>query len=295
MPRFRVVRTEGVGLRVRSTSGLSGSVIDTLAEGTIVEGGNTTTPADGFNWRRISDPVDGFVANEFLDPVSGDGPVVTGYVFPVQGFHSTVQLHHGSHIGASDLFAPKGTPVLAMRGGKVTLRGTAATDRFGGNNVMIQGTDGLTYYYAHGDREPQVALGQVIETGTFLFGVNETGNAVGTGHHLHIGIGFGIQDGIGPAGGAGINFNAVELLTSVLRGSSHPRRTGRSGQFRVIEVGHLGLNVRELPSHSARIVATLQEGNTVKGEDTIVEAEGRAWRRLHSPEGFAADQFLAPA
>jgi murein DD-endopeptidase MepM/ murein hydrolase activator NlpD len=280
---------------VRSGRGLSAAVLDTLPEGTVVEGGDDTVLSDGFNWRQISSPIDGFVADEFLDPANGRGLEVGGYVFPVEGFRGIVQLHHGSHIGASDLFAARHTPVLAMRGGTVIGRGTKETDQFGGNNVLIRGDDGLTYYYAHGDQHPQVSVNATIATGTFLFGVNETGNAVGTGDHLHIGIGFGIQDGLGPAGGAGISFNAVELMRAVLNGSPRPHRTGRRGQFRVVGVGHLGLNVREHPSHSAAILATLREGDEVGGEDTIVEAEGRAWRRLTMPEGFAADQFLAPA
>jgi murein DD-endopeptidase MepM/ murein hydrolase activator NlpD len=222
-------------------------------------------------------------------------PVPAGaFVFPVKGYRGRVELHHGSHIGGSDIFAARGTPVLAMRGGVVVAAGTEATDRHGGNNVMIRGDDGLTYYYAHGDRPPQVAVGEQVATGAFLFGVNETGNARGTGDHLHIGIGFGIQDGIGPAGGTGIGFNAVELLRAVLDGATHPRRQGRARQFLVLDVGHLGLNVREQPSHSAPIVGSLNEGDVVDGEDTIVEAEGRSWRRLLNPDGFVADQFLAP-
>jgi murein DD-endopeptidase MepM/ murein hydrolase activator NlpD len=294
MPRFRVARTDGEGLRVRSDPGLSAPVVGLLTEGTIVDGQDGTTEDDGFHWRRITSPQDGFVADEFLDPVADPIPGVSGYVFPVEGYTGIVQLHWGSHIGASDLFAPHGTPVLAMRGGRVSSAGTAETDQYGGNNVLIRGDDGLTYYYAHGDRHPQVSAGQTIPTGTFLFGVNETGNAAGLGDHLHIGIGYGIQDGTGPAGGAGIGFNAVELLTAVLNGAMPPRRAGRSGQFRVIQTGHLGLNVRSQPSHSAPILTTLQEGAVVEGEDTLVEAENRIWRRIHNPEGYAADQFLAP-
>jgi hypothetical protein len=128
-----------------------------------------------------------------------------------------------------------------------------------------------------------------------LFGVNESGNARGTGNHLHIGIGHGIQDGVGPAGGAGINFNAVELLQRVLDGAEPLRRTGRAGRYVVRGTGHLGLRVREHPSHSAQVLTSLGEGDEVDGEDTIVEAEGRTWRRIHSPDGWAANEFLASA
>ena len=65
------------------------------------------------------------------------------HVFPVRGYRGPVPLHHGSHPGASDLFAARGTDVVAMRGGRVTLVGTEATDPHGGNNVLIRGDDGL--------------------------------------------------------------------------------------------------------------------------------------------------------
>ena len=222
-----------------------------------------------------------------------------GHVFPVEGFSGTVQLHHGVHPGASDLFAAEGTPVLVMNGGRVAVSVTEAMDQFGGNNVLIEADDGLTYYYAHGDRPPAIGVGQRVETGDFIFGVGDTGNARGTGHHLHIGIGHGIQDGLGPAGGAGINFNAVELMRSVLNGTPEVVRIPRTGtsrrQYRVAGTGHLGLNVRAHPGVSAPIVAGLSEGTLVDGEDTVVLADGFHWRHVMGPaDGFAADEFLTP-
>lgn len=222
------------------------------------------------------------------------------HVFPVVGYSGLVHLHHGVHPGGSDLFATEGTPVVAMSGGRVTLVGTEATDQFGGNNVMIDGSDGLTYYYAHGKNNPAVATGQTVVTGQFLFGVGDTGNARGTGHHLHIGIGHGIQDGIGPAGGTGRDFNAVELMRTVLNGQSPtPVRVPRSDltrrRFQVFNTGHLGLRVRAQPSHSATIVGGFPDGTVMDGEDRLIDAEMRLWRPVSSPAlGFAADEFLRP-
>ncbi|MDP8921926.1 MAG: peptidoglycan DD-metalloendopeptidase family protein [Chloroflexota bacterium] len=246
-----------------------------------------------------------FVGQELLVPDGaepGDGNVRSGgvgHIFPVQGYSGPVRLHHGSHPGASDLFADEGTPVVAMCGGQVIVVGTEATDRFGGNNVLIRADDGLDYYYAHGDRPPRVAANTRVSTGDFLFGVGDTGNAKGTGPHLHIGIGHGIQDGIGPAGGAGRDFNAVELMRSVLAGSTSTIRLPRTGlsvrRFRVAGTGHLGLNVRLHPSHTTTVIGTFPEGTLMDGEDSVVAAEGRNWRRVTSPaDGFAADEFLAP-
>lgn len=144
----------------------------------------------------------------------GRAPVnAEGTAFPVQGFQGQVQLHWGEDMGAADLFAAAGTPVAAMRGGKVV---SAGYSDIGGWNVTIQGEDGLTYYYAHLQNRPSVSAGQAIAGGTIFGAVGDTGNAKGTGAHLHLGIGYGIQSGTGPRGGSGINFNATEYLQRVL-------------------------------------------------------------------------------
>lgn len=252
----------------------------------------------------IVDP-DRIIADQVLT-VPGDREVnesvrvpAVGHVFPVEGYSGAVQLHHGSHMGASDLFADEGTPVLVMSGGTCTLSADESEDQFGGNNVLIRADDGLTYYYAHGDRPPTFGVGARVDTGDFIFGVGDTGNAKGTGHHLHIGIGHGIQDGLGAAGGAGINFNAVELLRNVLNGTTEVIRNPRRGisrrQYRVAGTGHLGLNMRAHPGTSAPIVAGLAEGTVVDGEDAVVAADGFRWRHIMGPaDGFAADEFLTP-
>ena len=140
---------------------------------------------------------------------AGDGD----YAFPVVGFAGAIALHHGSDRGAADLFAAEGTPVVAMRGGRVSY---AAYDDTGGWAVRIEGTDGLAYYYAHLRDRPLVAPGQVIPTGAPLGLVGRTGNAAATNPHLHLGIGPEIGTGDGPAGGAGTGgFDAVALLRAV--------------------------------------------------------------------------------
>lgn len=137
-----------------------------------------------------------------------------GYAFPVQGYQGEVSLHHGSNRGGSDIFAPRGTPVMAMRGGTVTHVGTSGV---GGNNVSIQGDDGLVYYYAHMDQAPLVQQGSKVAAGEQLGVVGDSGNAQGTGTHLHIGIGPAIVTGVGPAGGTGGDFDAIGLLNRTLQ------------------------------------------------------------------------------
>jgi hypothetical protein len=52
--------------------------------------------------------------------------------------------------------------------------------------------------------------------------MGDSGNAQGTGVHLHIGIGFGIIDGPGAAGGMGKDYEGTHLLRRVL--AATPRR-----------------------------------------------------------------------
>ena len=140
-----------------------------------------------------------------------------GYAFPVAGFKGPVNLHHGHKeaVGGSDLMAPAGTPVVAMRGGTVDWANYEGT---GGWNVGIKGDDGLTYYYAHLREQPVVKAGDRVPTGARLGAVGNTGNAASTPPHLHIGIGRGIQTGAGAFGGLGREFDAVGLLTRALTG-----------------------------------------------------------------------------
>jgi hypothetical protein len=134
------------------------------------------------------------------------------YHFPIPGHKEKVGLHHGADNGGSDLFAPEGTPVVAMVDGVVVDVGASGP---GGNSLTIKGSDGRQYYYAHLREPPAVRAGQKIRAGQRVGSVGETGNARGTGAHLHIGIGPEIQSGVGPKGGTGRGFDAVSFLSSV--------------------------------------------------------------------------------
>ena len=103
--------------------------------------------------------------------------------------------HGGRRHRGNDIFAKRGTPVLANVGG--TLR--YAHGGVAGNAYYIQGDDGHVYYGAHLDKvsvKPgRVEKGQVIGT------VGTSGNAQGTPPHLH----FEIK----PRGGPSVDPHAV--------------------------------------------------------------------------------------
>lgn len=93
---------------------------------------------------------------------------------------------HRRHEGI-DIFARRGTPVVAAADGEVVRIGT--TDRLGGNTVWVAGRGARLYYYAHLDRfAPRLRVGQRVDAGDRLGFVGNTGNARHTPPHLHFGV-----------------------------------------------------------------------------------------------------------
>ncbi|MGC9312017.1 MAG: peptidoglycan DD-metalloendopeptidase family protein [Sediminispirochaetaceae bacterium] len=84
-----------------------------------------------------------------------------------------------------DVFAPRGTNVLAVTDGVVRRVGTRD---LGGNIVLLWDEKrNLSYYYAHLDAQ-YVVNGQRVLVGDPLGAVGNTGNAVTTPPHLHFGV-----------------------------------------------------------------------------------------------------------
>ncbi|WP_230392025.1 peptidoglycan DD-metalloendopeptidase family protein [Pontibacter sp. FD36] len=89
-----------------------------------------------------------------------------------------------SHEGI-DIFAPRGTPVIASVDGVVSR--VNETPR-GGKVIWLSDMNrGQNLYYAHLDQQ-LVTAGQRVSVGDTLGLVGNTGNARGTGPHLHFGI-----------------------------------------------------------------------------------------------------------
>ncbi len=84
-----------------------------------------------------------------------------------------------------DVFAPRGTPALAVSPGKIIRTGT---NRLGGKVVWVRDTQlDYNYYYAHLDSQ-LVKPGMHVSVGDTLGLIGNTGNAVTTPAHLHFGI-----------------------------------------------------------------------------------------------------------
>lgn len=109
---------------------------------------------------------------------------------------------HGYH-EAIDLMAPKGTPIHAAMGGRVTYAPTYSKGS-GGFMIFVAGDDGRSYRYMHLNNDNPgtddgrggvrrafadgVRDGARIERGQLIGWVGDSGNAEWTGSHLHFEI-----------------------------------------------------------------------------------------------------------
>jgi len=126
---------------------------------------------------------------------AGSEVFVSGVVFPIGGPHNLPLIDSFGfprmtgtpdehwHEGI-DLFAPRGTPLVAAERGLVTRIGSG---RLGGLKLWLVGESGTEWYYAHLDSFAEgLHDGQIVEAGDLLGYVGNTGNAVGTPPHLHL-------------------------------------------------------------------------------------------------------------
>jgi len=104
---------------------------------------------------------------------------------PIGEYHaprSGGRIHEGF-----DLTAGCGTRLVAVRNGRVLRRGFDPV--LYGNYLLIHGEgEGRSYFYAHLSRPAGVRRGERVWEGERVGSVGETGNAAGTGCHLHFEI-----------------------------------------------------------------------------------------------------------
>jgi murein DD-endopeptidase MepM/ murein hydrolase activator NlpD len=133
---------------------------------------------------------------------AGSEIAIHGFVFPAGDPHS-----FGDSFGAprmmgtgyehahqgTDIMAPFGTPLLACERGIITKMGS---DVLGGTKIWVKGQSGTYYYYAHLSAFAEGMVdGLVVEAGTVIGFVGDTGNAKGGAPHVH----FEIHPDGGPA------------------------------------------------------------------------------------------------
>ena len=212
----------------------------------IVRAASLTFPVEG---RDISS-----IRSVFGDPRDGGG-----------------REHHGV-----DIFAPRGTPVVAATDGRVR---STRTGGLGGKVVWLRDVFGQSLYYAHLDRQV-VRRGDSVRAGDTLGFVGNTGNARTTPPHLH----FGIYSR-GP-------YDPFPALRAVP--STPPRLTAdtaRVGAWARTTVD--GLRLRATPSTRATPLRTLGRYTPM----LVVGGSGR-WYRVVLPDatmGFVLAQSMESA
>ncbi len=120
-------------------------------------------------------------------------PVPTSLSVPVEGIAARriadtwgEARSGGRHHQGVDIFARRGTTVRSTTPG-VVLR--IADFGIGGKHVWVLGPAGERHYYAHLDGwAGGLSRGSLVDVGTPLGVVGDTGNAKGTPPHLHYGI-----------------------------------------------------------------------------------------------------------
>jgi murein DD-endopeptidase MepM/ murein hydrolase activator NlpD len=159
---------------------------------TLPAGDRTPTDTGGDTPTGIAaPPPGGFTLTPTIDPARYRGLTAAGYVFPVAG-----GAHYGHDFGeqrpgsgfheGSDLFAPPGTPVVAVRPGVLH---NVGWDHLGGWRLWLEDAARNWFYYAHlSAYAPGTADGAHVSAGDVLGFIGNTGDAVGEPTHLHFEI-----------------------------------------------------------------------------------------------------------
>ena len=173
----------------------------------------TTTPDEPESRDAPNDPVEQPPGASLSPPPTVQSPpsdvkpelTAAGYVFPVYGpaasftddfgaARATTGWHHGN-----DIFAPVGTPLLAVADGTLF---SVGVNSLGGNRLWLRDRSGNEFYYAHLSAFSPVAQeGAAVKAGDVVGFMGATGDAVGTPPHLH----FEIH----PAGLLGLGYDGV--------------------------------------------------------------------------------------
>ena len=183
-----------------------------------------------------------------------------------------------SHQGI-DIFAPRGTPVVAAAEGVVRWVGT---NRLGGKVVWVRDTRReQSLYYAHLDS--QVArIGELVRVGDTLGLVGNTGNARTTKPHLHFGVyrrGYGAVDPYPRVYVPSADVTEVSADTSELGSWA---RTARDS-----------LRLRLSPAEQAPVLIRLPRHTPVR----TLGASG-SWYRVRLPDGaqgYVSARMIEPA
>ncbi len=195
-------------------------------------------------------------------PVEGRGNAAIQSFFGVDRDGGR-RVHHGI-----DIFAPRGTPVLAATSGVVR---SISPNNLGGNVVWLNDeVRRQSLYYAHLDTQIVVA-GQRVQLGDTLGFVGNSGNARTTQPHLHFGI---YRRGRGPID----PLPYVRLITrEAPRLAADTSRLGAFGVTRTAEA-----TLRDAPSTSSNALRLVP-----RDESLQIMGVSANWYRVQFGDGTA--------
>ncbi|MDH3724622.1 MAG: M23 family metallopeptidase, partial [Thermoleophilia bacterium] len=137
--------------------------------------------------RRAAPPVDLPRDGSYAFPVARDYGYIDDYGAP----RAVTGWHHGN-----DIFAPTGTPVVAVAGGTLSKVGV---NTLGGNRLWLTDDRGNQFYYAHlSAYAPSAINGARVGAGEVIGFVGNSGQAITTPPHLHFEIHPGGLDSVNP-------------------------------------------------------------------------------------------------
>lgn len=195
--------------------------------------------------------------------------------FPVEGrdtrailsfFGADREAGRRTHAGV-DIFAPRGTPVLASAPGRVN---RVELTNLGGKVVWVRDNRGRNLYYAHLDSQ-YVRSGMDVEEGDTVGFVGNSGNARTTPPHLHYGIYVRGEGAVDPFPYLEVPERSLPELVADLD------RLGSWGR-----VGNPGIRLRAAPTIQGSVIRELAQHTAVQ----ITGAAG-SWYRVRLPDGSA--------
>ncbi|WP_276167273.1 M23 family metallopeptidase [Zobellia alginiliquefaciens] len=179
-----------------------------------------------------------------------------------------------SHEGL-DIFADRGTPVLAVADGRVSSTGNRG---LGGKQVWQRtGMFGYALYYAHLD-SILVSSGANLKIGDTLGLVGNTGNARTTSPHLHFGIYEGYRGAIDP-----LPF----VQTSEIPEFDYSENQQESP---VLVINASRANLRNSPTINGQKI-----GEAIKNDTLSLLGKTDAWAHIQNKEGRKAFVHLSLA
>lgn len=127
------------------------------------------------------------------EPKSNSEPSSSGFIWPMpQGVGRISQRLHDDN--AVDIAAPKGTPLYAIKDGRVLIADGSGWNGGYGLYVVVDFDDGGQALYGHMSRVASVA-GQVVKQGDIIGYVGTTGSS--TGNHVHLSLRDGVKNPYG--------------------------------------------------------------------------------------------------